>query len=387
MYVSGISLLNWKNFKKASAGLSNRTFLIGPNASGKSNLLDAFRFLRDVSTLGLGAAVDARGGVSAIRCLAARQSSAVSLEFTLAEGAFPQWRYLLEFNQDANRKARVRREVVETVASSNLLLSRPTPEDERDPERLSQTALQQIAANRDFREVADFLATISYQHVLPQVVRDPRQFSPGPVKNDPYGRDLLMRIWNTAIPTRTAWLHRISRVLQAAVPQLQDLDIEMDSQGIPHLVGRYEHWRAYAARQNEAQFSDGTLRLFGLMWSMFDGTGPLLLEEPELSLHPQVVRLIPHLLVKLQDEIRKMKRKGGLPQRQVIISTHSEDLLGDLGISGNEVLRIEPSIEGSRIIGPDEGDVELLKAGLSAAEVLLPKAAPSHGQLRLPFDE
>ncbi len=49
MYIGRIELQNWKNFKNAQANLSRRIFLVGPNASGKSNLLDALRFLRDVA--------------------------------------------------------------------------------------------------------------------------------------------------------------------------------------------------------------------------------------------------------------------------------------------------------------------------------------------------
>jgi predicted ATP-dependent endonuclease of OLD family len=40
MYISHIKVRNWKNFKDAEAPLGMRVFLIGPNASGKSNLLD-----------------------------------------------------------------------------------------------------------------------------------------------------------------------------------------------------------------------------------------------------------------------------------------------------------------------------------------------------------
>lgn len=45
MKITRIELRNWKNFKKVDAELSGRMFLVGPNASGKSNFLDAFRFM------------------------------------------------------------------------------------------------------------------------------------------------------------------------------------------------------------------------------------------------------------------------------------------------------------------------------------------------------
>ena len=48
-----IKLRNWKNFGNVAVALSDRMFVIGANASGKSNFLDAFRFLKDVATDGL----------------------------------------------------------------------------------------------------------------------------------------------------------------------------------------------------------------------------------------------------------------------------------------------------------------------------------------------
>lgn len=382
MYISRVSLQNWKNFKTASAALQKRVFLIGPNASGKSNLLDALRFLRDIAAGGLAAAVSARGGVSPIRCLAARESPSIAIGVTLAEDDGQDvWSYELEFNQDPHRTPQVRREVVVDLSSGETLKKRPDKNDIEDPLLLTQTALEQIVANRGFRPIAEFFGTISYQHVVPQVVRDPKGFSPTTVADDPYGRDLLRRIWNTPSRTRDAWLKRIGTVLGKAVPQLKSLEVEMDSQGTPHLVGRYEHWRAHDARQNESQFSDGTLRLFGLMWSMFEGAGPLLLEEPELSLHPEIVRQLPQLLVQLHEEIRRMKRKGDFSQRQIVVSTHSDEMLRDPGIDPSEVIRIEPGMEGSVILGPSDEDKLHFEAGLTAADVLLPQAAPKPGQL------
>src|SRR6202142_3979588 len=72
-------LENWKNFTRVETGLGRRVGVAGPNASGKSNLLDALRFLHDVAAEGGGfqRAVRRRGGVSRLRCLAARHNSNV----------------------------------------------------------------------------------------------------------------------------------------------------------------------------------------------------------------------------------------------------------------------------------------------------------------------
>ena len=49
-----LCLLNWKNFQRAEVDIADLVFLVGPNASGKSNFLDAFRFLRDLASSGGG---------------------------------------------------------------------------------------------------------------------------------------------------------------------------------------------------------------------------------------------------------------------------------------------------------------------------------------------
>src|SRR5258707_721976 len=54
MRFSHLQLENWRNFTYVDVGLQQRGFLIGANATGKSNLLDVFRFLRDIVRIGGG---------------------------------------------------------------------------------------------------------------------------------------------------------------------------------------------------------------------------------------------------------------------------------------------------------------------------------------------
>lgn len=383
MFVRKLSIENWKNFPKGEVRMARRLFLIGPNASGKSNFLDIFRFLRDLCLSkggGLRQAVEERSGVSAIRCLAARKYSDILIEVEIQEEGSSDgvWMYRLKFNQDNLRRPVVQEERVEY--NGKVQLNRPDADDQTDKERLTQTALEQITANKNFRPVVAFLQSVSYQHLLPQVVRDPLGFSPGQVENDPFGRDFLQRVENTPTKTRDSRLKKIQSALKVAAPQLKELTVTRDNYGVPHLVGLFEHWRPHAGKQNEAQFSDGTLRLFGLLWSLFEGEGPLLMEEPELSLHSEVVRHLPQMIERINRQ-RKVRR-------QIIISTHSEEMLSDKGISGDELLRLEPSDEGTLFKSPMDNPEELdqLRNGLTIADVVLPKSAPANAhQLELSF--
>ncbi len=380
MYISEVKIENWKNFKSLEASLGYRTFLIGPNASGKSNFLDIFRFLRDISITGGGlqTAVDSqRGGVSAIRCLSARQHSNIVIDLEMKEdGPEDVWRYRLSFNQDNNRKPTIKQERV--IHNGTIIIDRPDAADNADSVRLTETALEQTSANKEFRQIVQFFQSVSYQHLLPQVVRDPVGFSPGKIDNDPFGRDFLQRVEATPARSRDSRLNKILIALKVAVPQLDDLKAQRDGFGVPHLVGLYKHWRPNASRQNESQFSDGTLRLFGLLWTLFEGNGPLLMEEPELSLHPEIVRHLPQMIERISRE-RKIKR-------QIIISTHSVQMLSDGGVDASEVLRLEPSDDGTKIKAIDDNERELLKTGLTIAEVILPNSGPvNSNQLGLVF--
>ncbi len=367
MRVSRIELANWKNFKSVKVDLPERVFLIGPNASGKSNLLDAFRFLRDLAQPGgLQKACSDRGGVSKIRCLAARRYPDISINVEIADTEHVLWRYEISFTQDNNRVPLLTREAV--LREGEKILERPDDPDRQDPLRKSQTALEQITANKEFRDVAKFFESISYLHLVPQIIRNPGSLLDNGGVLDTYGHHFLERVAKASERTRNARLGKIRDALAVAVPQLKELRLEKDARGVPHLMGVYEHWRPQGARQSEEQFSDGTLRLLGLLWALQEGDGPLLLEEPELSLHTGVVRRLAGLIHRTQRP----------RQRQVLMSTHSVDLLHDSGIGGEEVLILKPTAEGTSVV-PAVQIVEvaaLLKAGLSAAEAVLPHSEP-----------
>jgi len=368
MRITRLALDNWRNFKRVDIPIRQRMFVVGPNASGKSNLLDALRFLRDVASVGGGfqEALASRGGVSSVRCLAARRNPDVRLCVSIGTDSDPdQWTYELRFGTGPNRRDPVVR-AEHVLRRGEEILQRPDADDEADPARLSQTALEQVNANRDFREVFDFFASVQYLHVVPQLVREPDR-SRGKV-NDPFGGDLVEQIARTSPRTRDARLRKILSALKIAMPQLAELRLESDARGDWHLRGKYEHWRKPGAWQSEVDFSDGTLRLLGLLWSLLSGAGPLLLEEPELSLHAEVVRFLPSLFARAQ-------RSSG---RQVLVSTHSVDLLADPGIGLDEVMLLEPTGEGTTVSLASSIDdaVTLLQHGTTLPELITARTRP-----------
>jgi predicted ATPase len=73
---------NFRSIEFAEMELSPLTVLVGPNASGKSNLLDVLRFVADAVRDGLDAAITDRGGINSIGRKSSR-GKACSPEFGL----------------------------------------------------------------------------------------------------------------------------------------------------------------------------------------------------------------------------------------------------------------------------------------------------------------
>lgn len=377
MLVTHIKLKNWRNFRDVNAPLRERTYILGANAAGKSNFLDVFRFLRDISKPqggGLQKAIYDRGGIQKLRCLHARKDPEVRIEVHVSENVDdpkPRWKYILGFKPEGKGAQRTLISAEQVWDREKLVLDRPDKADVKDVMRLTQTALEQIQVNAGFRELATFFGETTYLHLVPQLLKHGDQLSSKLLEDDPFGQGFLERIAKTPTKTRDSRLRKIGDALLLAVPQFKELRFVTDkANGRPHLEAMYTHYRPNAGWQTEEQFSDGTLRLLGLLWVLLEGDSLLLLEEPELSLNDAIVRQIPRILHKAQ---RDRKRR----HRQVLISTHSEALLSNPGIDGRGVLLLESGSEGTRVRVIDEKETLALQAGLSVAEVVLPKTHPA----------
>jgi len=377
MRFSRLKLGNWRNFKNAEVVLAERAFFIGPNASGKSNLIDSLRFLHDIAseTGGLAAAVRSRNGVSSLRCLQATRNSDITIEIDVGDDDNQSaWTYRLAFNARKGEQPLIKSEQVMKDGKSQF--SRPTKQDLADETLLTQTYLQQIQQNKDFRPLVDFLRSIRYLHLVPHIVRNKALAS---TEGDPYGSDFLLRVKRTPKKIRDSILKRLNEGLKLAVPQFDGLSYEDDPEGRPHLVAQYHHWRPHPAGQSEAHFSDGTLRLLGLLWAAAEReTGPLLLEEPELSLHDAIVEQLVPMLTRMQ------KRS----KRQLLVTTHSEVLLNAPGLGLHEVHRLN-STKGGTVVETTANDSDLralVESGLEVGSAVMPRLRPTNIEQLSLFD-
>ena len=379
MIIKRITLHNWKNFQKCDVKLHERCFIVGANASGKSNFIDALRFLRDISKQagGLQSAVEERGGITKIRCLAARKNPNVSISVELGEPDTEEltWRYSLDFVHTGGgvikNQVKIQSEEVYYYPENVYKLNRPR-ETKEDEDTLKYTHLEQPNSNREFRPLQTFFQNIEYLNIIPQFVRESALVTHFGSKDDYYGRMFLKKIANKNEKTIKSYFKKISDFLVLAVPQFKELELVKDEMGVPHLEVRYEHWQTKGGKQQESQFSDGTLRLIGFLFALIDNSGVTLLEEPELNLHSGIVGRIPEFIAKV---LRQKKQS-----RQIILTTHSYDILSNGGVSADEVLVLQNTAEGTTVNRvSDLPEIRhIFEAGLSMADAVIPATKPNH---------
>lgn len=377
LYISRLRLFNWKNFHECDVNISPRCFIIGANAAGKSNLLDAIRFLRDIARQGGGLqnAVEQRGGVTKIRCLAARQRTDIFIETELRdmESGELRWKYSLKIKNVGGgimkNQAEVLEEIVYDATKRENILRRSSNDEKEDTETLKYTHLEQATVNGAFRAIRNAFSDVEYLNVIPQLVRESGSTLLTSGKEDYYGRNFLNRLSLLPERTRKSYLNRISKILSSVVPQLEELSFKKDDMGIPHIEARYKHWRKRGSKQDETVFSDGTLRLIGFLFAMSDGNGIILLEEPEINLNSGIVEQMPEYIASIQ---RSRKR-------QVFVTTHSYEMLSNEGIRMSEVLVLDTSDEGTKV--EVVSNIPSLKAiidtGMSVGDAVMPYVKPS----------
>ena len=87
-FITRVVLKNYKSIAACDVQLQPLTFLVGRNGSGKSNFLDALRFVADALNSSLDHAVRDRGGINDV-CRRSRghpNHFSIRLEFALPEG-------------------------------------------------------------------------------------------------------------------------------------------------------------------------------------------------------------------------------------------------------------------------------------------------------------
>lgn len=366
--ITRLRAVNFRSLADVDVELGPLTVFVGPNASGKSNLLDALRFVRDALTTRLQQAVDSRGGISALR----RKSSKgrpydVTLEMELVA---PQWKAQYGFTLGSRPRGEFRikwercaityqgqdfvyesrngrwltppypnqamMQLVARQASDEEALRALTREMEQVPPLelfLPRAAL--LLGIPAYTEVWDALRNMGFYALYPNTFREPsKPMNPYPFQDDGSNLTSTLQALDREYPQA---YQRILDFLRAAVPDVRDLVVKKVES---FLVGLIFHQTGL--KLDLSQESDGTLRLLALFTALFQRPPRTLIgiEEPELNIHPGALAV-------LRDAMQLACRES-----QILVTTHSPELLAGFP---PEVFRIVEMVNGATQVGPMAG--------------------------------
>ena len=331
MKLTHFAAANWCNFAHIEFGMSSRVFIVGPNSSGKSNLLGALRFLSDIARYGLAAATEDLGGLDRYV-----HSGADSASFVATfDDAGSSVEYVLKFQRSASDGEGLMREGGANEASALL------PEDP-----LSSSPSWRVLSVRETVIVNDrdeFEGENDWQSKLRQVLAGIRYIHPNPKKMleradryDPdHGTGFFQHAGRFSDQQLNAALDRIRPIMAAAVPEVPNLSYLRMGLGTEVVFYSDTPERGARGVYSHERFSEGTLRLLGMLFGLATlprTTSIVLIEEPEAFLQASVVRSMSSFLAEV----------AVTHDVQMVISTHSPELIDSELVLPSQVLVLRP---------------------------------------------
>ena len=359
-FITRIILRNYKSIAACDVRLHPLMFLVGPNGAGKSNFLDALRFVADALNSSLDHAIRDRGGINDVRRRSGGHPNhfSIRLDFTLPDGSTGHYAFRI-----GTRKREERRENrgEYKVQTEECRLWEPQLFTEKQyfrvddgvvtssvkvPPAATMDRLYLVNASGlpEFRPVYEAFSRMGFYSLNPDEIRALQAPDPG---------DLLIRdgsnLASVFAQLSPPVKERIEEYLAAVVPGVQGVDVKkighMETLEFRQGVAGAKHpWRFLANNM-----SDGTLRVLGILVALFQENGDaqkraLLvgIEEPEVALHPAAAGV---LLDGLRDAADKT---------QVIITSHSPDLLDDKNLEVESILAVEARAGNTVVAGVHE---------------------------------
>jgi predicted ATPase len=376
--------------------LSNPTFLVGCNGSGKSNLVDAFAFLSEITEFPLQTVIDRRGGIQSLITRRPGEKLRPRMGHWLLvsdEGEFtptfgmrvdfeglgpvrpsqpPSWvgHFAFEVQMLTRYSYKVVREqcTVDGIREGKQWYDRSEDSFETNIEFLktfnptvvsaSVLCLQLFGGFYPFHPVQQFLKAMSVYSIEPGKLRNMQDPDIGTTLR-PDGRNATSVLTEIIAESKDVAV-RISEILASIAPGMKR--VYPVRQGKQLSLKFVQEWGARKSLDFDAfSMSDGLLRSLGLILAVYQSNRPsvIVIEEPEASIHPGALGVILDLL------------RHASKRMQVVITTHSPDVLDAKWVS-EESLRMVTLDNGvTHVGGLSEFSRKALREHLMGAGELL----------------
>jgi predicted ATPase len=347
-----IRVKNFKSLKDVSLSLGQRNVLVGPNMTGKSNLIDLFRFISHMTFAPSGSwaltnAVAIRGGFGELLWKGGEEQ-AILIELTGEEftGETERcWEYSVLIQGDIQGNFQ--------VVTENLRVQDPRT---MGAELIETKGFEKYFRNADGRQLSSMntprrsmlefeipdwegnfmrslIASWRFYDLVPPVMRNPNPAAAALFLSE-HGENLSQ--WLLTLQTRhSKSFERVQSVLRDALPQVSDLFTSPTQQSTVVLGSREKYLRRPVTL---AQMSAGELAFIAYLSLIFgpaELTGGLYcVEDLENHLHPALIETLLQVLRQAQEEWEEKHQAA-----QIVMTTHSPLVVDKMKV--DEVVFVE----------------------------------------------
>ncbi|MBX9602514.1 MAG: AAA family ATPase [Bryobacteraceae bacterium] len=327
-----LSVTGFRRLSSIEVELRDLAVLIGANGSGKSSILDVLSLLSRSAKGELAKTLQEHGGL--LNILTAGSGERLNFDITCSAGNDDELEYLLsiapamggaghEVSTEWLRGPILGMRVIRR--NNRVQYPRDGVEHLNDDEiqmafwklDLQETALSQVPRNHlQAEQFRSTLASSAHYHDLDvsarSPVRLPQMLRPGFLPG-PQAEDLVSCLFNLR-ESHQQRFEALQNAVRAGFPQFERFEFVSVSAGTIAL-GWKEHQYSRSLFMN--QLSGGTLRFLWLATILLSPDLPALtlIDEPEVSLHPELLSIVADLL------------RDAAERSQVIVATHSDRLV------------------------------------------------------------
>jgi predicted ATPase len=379
MIIKKIEISNFKSFKKCETELGDFNVLIGANSSGKSNFIQIFKFLRDITDYGLENAVSMQGGIKYLRNMKIGPAEDLSLRI-IADTDFKTTRekdkkligikfyeYDYEFSMGFYKRKLGYKICKDNFTQKGEFVQLKGKGEKGEVEEVKNFGKGEVTiAKTDKWRVKLFpskgLGIEKHELVPPYFLRDMMQtkktllefpsffFTSSFWKNI---NDLSIYDFDPRLPKKAAPItglmeleedgsnlaliikniienrekkRKFENLIKDLLPFVSDLDTEKFADRSLLLKLRETYYKKEYLPAS--LISEGTLNIVALIISLFfEMKGLTIIEEPERNIHP-------YLISKVVDLMKDASNK-----RQIIITTHNPEIVKYAGLENLLLIR------------------------------------------------
>lgn len=362
--IDRFAVKNYRSIKECDVQLRPLTFLVGANGSGKTSFVDALLFVASALNETLQRAIITRGGIHSILYQFLSRPASMTFSYHISAEQSFRCEFHLELHVSSDWSVTVVREecLIENsdgvkhsyLVSDGKVTGTAAVFPAFSPDRIF---LANASGLPEFRFIFDFLSGLSgSESVLPHI-HSLLQHS------GTTGRSLASRYLALGEKRRDR-LDIIEQYMRAIAPPFKGIDVvESDNKLWLRFVESSPSGEATPFYI--AQSSAGLVNCADMLLELFEPpalgrpASPVIIEEPEAFLHPGAIQV-------MLDSFRESSNK-----RQVLVTTHSPELLDDKGISADCILAVHRDQMGSHIAPLDSATKSIIQDRLYTPGQLL----------------